>query len=120
MIMAIKKRHPTFAVPNLGAKGRSRVRDRWRKQRGTDNKLRVKAYGHGNTPNIGYKNSDSVRNARPDGTVGTLVHNMNELMALKGKGSYSATFFHGLSVRKRMELQKAADKHNIRITNRLR
>ncbi|MDE1851089.1 MAG: hypothetical protein KGH69_00155 [Candidatus Micrarchaeota archaeon] len=118
--MAIKKKHPTFAVPNFGAKGRSRVKDRWRKQRGTDNKLRVKAYGHGNTPNIGYKNSDSIRNARKDGTMEMLVHNMNELMMLKGKSDYSAVFFHGLSSRKRKELQKAADQHSIRITNRLR
>ncbi|MDE1824558.1 MAG: hypothetical protein KGI00_02785 [Candidatus Micrarchaeota archaeon] len=118
--MASKKKHPTFAVPNLGAKGRSRVKDRWRKQRGTDNKLRVKAYGHGNTPNIGYKNSDSIRNARPDGTMEMLVHNVSELMMLKGKSSYSAVLFHGLSSRKRMEMQKLADENRIRITNRMR
>ena len=40
-----KKTHPTFSIPNFGSKHRKRVPARWRKQRGIDNKKRIKISG---------------------------------------------------------------------------
>lgn len=116
----IKKTHPTFNVPNFGAKHRKRVPERWRKQRGIDNKKRVKRSGYGAVPNIGYKNNDLVREVRPDGTRGVLVHNRKELEGAAGREGVSVVFAHGLSKRTRMELGKIADAKGIRVTNRLR
>ncbi len=119
MIFMQKKHKPKFHVPNLWAKKRSRVRNRWRVQRGTDSKLRVKRKGYGATPGIGYKNADGIRFARPDGSFETLIHNSQELMGIVGRQGYVARFAHGISVRKRLEMQKAADANSVRIVNRV-
>ncbi len=119
MIM-IKRERTRFTVPNQGAKNRSRVPDRWRKQRGIDNHKREGKANRGATPGIGYKNSDAVRFARPDGSFEMLVHNEAELLSVLGMPGYAARFFHGLSSRKRQGLQRLADEKKIRILNRVR
>ncbi|MCL5238902.1 MAG: eL32 family ribosomal protein [Candidatus Marsarchaeota archaeon] len=116
--MVEKKRHPKFRVPNYGAKSMKRVPARWRKQRGTDNKLRIEKSGYGATPKIGYKNPNALRFARPDGLRGVLVHNESELLALQKAEGRIAIFAHGLSSRKRVLLQKLADSNGIKIANR--
>ncbi len=116
----IKKTHPKFNIPNFGAKHMKRVKERWRKQRGIDNKKRVKRSGYGAVPNIGYKNNEQIRGVRPDGTRGVVVHNRKELESLFGKGGFSAVLAHGLSVRTRGELTRLADEKGVRVTNRLR
>ena len=118
--MIRKKNHPTFNVPNFGAKNRKRVQERWRKQRGIDSKKRVKRSGYGAVPNIGYRNSDDVRGMRPDGTMGILVRNRKELdEAMKMEG-VSIILASGLSKRTRAELEKAAEAGKARIANRQR
>lgn len=119
MIMLRKKMKPKFSVPNLGARNRKKVPDRWRAQRGIDNKKRVKKQNRGPTPSIGYKNSESVRFRRSDGTLDILVHNERELLMLAGKEESSARFAHGISTRKRAALQKLADSRNIKVVNRV-
>lgn len=119
MIMIKKKPKPRFTVPNFGAPNRKHVRDRWRAQQGNDNKKRVKKQNRGPTPSIGYKNSESVRFLRPDGTRDVLVHNERELLVLSGRKDSSARFAHGISVRKRRALQEMADRNGIRLVNRV-
>ena len=116
--MANKKTHPRFRVPNLGAKNRSGVKKRWRAQRGIDNKMRYKKKGHGAMPNIGYRNSDSVRYARSDGTFEVLVHNRAELMAVQPGAGKVVRLSAALSRRSRAELQRIADGSGLRIVNR--
>ncbi len=113
-----KKSHPTFNVPNFGAKHRSKVQSRWRKQRGIDNKKREQLKGYGAKPRIGYKNSAAVRYARPDGRKEVLVHNQSEMQLVAHMANYVARFASGVSRKKRIELQKIADKENIKIVNR--
>lgn len=115
-----KKPHPRFRVPNLGSKSRKGVKDRWRKQRGVDNKKRIMRKGYGALPRIGYKNSDSIRNMRSDGTFGILVHNESELRDAIGESSVSIIFAHDISKRKRIEMQKIADSKGKRVVNRVR
>ncbi len=118
--MIKKKSHPTFNVPNFGAKHRKKVQERWRKPRGIDSKKRVKRSGYGASPNIGYKNNDDVRYSRPDGTLALVIHNQKELEGAAGNPDVSVIFAHSLSKRTRAELAKAADQKGIRIVNRLR
>lgn len=120
MIMAVsKRRRMKFRVPNFGAPNRKRVGKRWRKQRGIDNKRRVKKQNRGPVPKIGYKNSDAVRGSRPDGSFEFVVHNKAELLSVLGMPGYSAKFAHELSSRKRIELQKTADEQGIKVLNRM-
>ncbi len=118
--MISKKSHPTFNVPNFGAKNRKRVKERWRKQRGIDSKKRVKRSGYGAVPNIGYRNSDSVRGRRTDGTLGILVRNRKELDEAMKREGVSIILASGLSRRTRTELEKAADAGKAKIVNRQR
>ncbi len=120
--MVIKKRpHPRFRVPNLGAKSRKKVQDRWRAQRGTDNHMKLKRDGYGKMPSIGYKNSDQVRYARPDGSREVLIRNEMEMMGLiNAKNGMVARLSHDLSRRKRTAIQALADAHAVRIVNRVK
>lgn len=113
-----KKKHPSFRVPNFGAKSRKRVPERWRKQRGIDNKKRIERSGYGATPKIGYKNPEELRFTRNDGTVGVLVHNEAEMLAVQKDKNHVAIFAHSVSRKKRVLMQKLADSKGINVLNR--
>ncbi|MGC8710101.1 MAG: eL32 family ribosomal protein [Candidatus Micrarchaeia archaeon] len=120
MTLKNKKNHPRFAVPNLGAKNRKRVKDRWRSQRGIDNKKKLKKSGYGKMPNIGYKNPASVRFREGSGLIKMLVHNERELLSIASKkDSYEIVMAHGLSSKKKRALQRIADMHSIKVSNRV-
>lgn len=118
--MAIKKRKKThFKVLNFGAKNRKRVKARWRKPRGIDNKQGVKRVAYGARPKVGYGNSVSVRFRRLSGKLEKLVHNSNELLAISDTNNYVAVLSHALSTRKKAELQRLADSKGIEVANRV-
>jgi large subunit ribosomal protein L32e len=117
--MIKRKEHPKFVVPNFGEKRHKRVQYRWRKQRGIDNKKRVKRSGYGAVPNIGYKNNDSVRGLRQEGRKSILINNRKELESATQKDAVFV-FSHALSKRKRLELQEIADAKGFDIANRVR
>ncbi len=111
----LKKNKPKFAVPNLHAKNRKRVKDRWRAQRGIDNKLRIRKKFHGNTPSIGYKNSEKVRFRNKKGLLEVLVHNEKELLEQEGKQDIAVKFYHGISEKKKAILEEIARAHGIKV-----
>jgi large subunit ribosomal protein L32e len=117
--MIKKKEHPVFKVPNFGAKSRKRVKARWRRQRGIDNKMREHQRGHGASPSIGYKNPDAIRHTRSDGSREVLVHNTAELEALAGMAGHVARLASRISRRKKLGMQEFADSRKIRIVNRV-
>ncbi|MDE1855999.1 MAG: hypothetical protein KGH49_02070 [Candidatus Micrarchaeota archaeon] len=122
MVVQRKKWHPKFVVPGFGTVNRSRLPDRWRKQRGTDNKKRIARSGYGATPHVGYKNHASVRFMRADGSREVLVHNEKEMHNL-AKGSVDgvvAVIAHNISTRKRIVMQGIADKAKLRVANRIK
>ena len=122
MMFVNKKSHPKFVVPGYGVKNRGRVKHRWRKQRGTDNKKRVALSGYGAMPHIGYKNAPSIRFMRADGSREVLVHNEQELVQLTKNPveGMVVVIAHDISTRKRIVMQTVADKFKIRIANRVK
>jgi large subunit ribosomal protein L32e len=114
--MIKRKGHPTFNVPNFGAKNRSRVKDRWRKPRGIDSKKREAFAEAGAVPKIGYKNRESIRFRRQDGKLERLVHNTKELQGIDA-GNYTVVIASGVSRRKRIEIQKIADSMKLKVAN---
>ena len=118
--MAIKKSHPTFNVPNFGSKSRSRVKARWRKQRGIDNKKRTKKDFMGAEPTIGYGNPRELKGIRPSGKRMVLVHNADQLSRMIGgmrKDEVEITIGTSVSVRKRIAITELAKSHGINVTN---
>ncbi|MCL5430420.1 MAG: eL32 family ribosomal protein [Candidatus Marsarchaeota archaeon] len=122
--MALKKKgHPKFNIPNYGTKSRSRVKARWRKQRGETNKKRIKFAFAGAEPTIGYRNPESIRGVRASGNRLLVVHNANELREMVRNpdiSGYDFTIAAGVSKRKRQDIQKVADEAKVRITNGVR
>lgn len=121
MIFMMKKRpHPRFNVPNQGTINRSRVKDRWRKQRGIDSKKRWKKSFAGSVPTIGYRNPESLRYTKANGKRVFVVNNINELKEFIGNpemANYDATIASTVSRKKRMPMIKLAKENNVRITN---
>ncbi len=115
----MKKKRTHFTVPNYGAKNRKGVKERWRHQRGIDNKKRVMKSGYGALPRIGYKGSEALRHRLRDGTLPLLVHNAAELHSAAGMNNVSVVLHHALSKRKRLALQKMAEQRNLRVLNRV-
>lgn len=115
-----KKSHPKFNVPNFGAINRSRVPERWRKQRGIDNKKRTKKSFMGAEPTIGYQNPEPLRGVRVNGKRIMLVHNADELRRMVGArmlGGYDLTIAKGVGMRKKIEITELANKSKLKVTN---
>ncbi len=110
--MVQKKSKPTFNVLNAGFK--VRVKARWRKPRGTDNKKRIRCAFAGASPRIGYKNDAKVRCMHPSGIFEVLVHNMDELKAAVGK---AARISRSVGSKKREEMKKLATELKIKLLN---
>jgi large subunit ribosomal protein L32e len=120
MMLMMRKKHPKFNIPNFGAKQRKRVLPRWRKQRGIDNKKRIKRNFMGAEPTIGYGNPASLRGIRANGKRIMLVRNPGELRDMireKRLEGYDVTIANGISLRKRIEITMLAGKSNIKVTN---
>ncbi len=115
-----KKSHPNFNVPNFGAKNRSRVKERWRKQRGVDSKKRVKKRFAGAEPTIGYRNPEQLRGLRGNGRRAVLVANLAQLKEFMSSGeaqNCDITLASALSRRKKAEITAVARQNSIRVTN---
>jgi ribosomal protein L32E len=115
-----KKKHPKFNVPNFGAKNRKRVKERWRKQRGIDNKKRVKKDFAGAEPTIGYGNPESLKHVRASGKRAVVVQNISQLKEVISNPDmvdYEVTLASVLSRRKRVQMMKLAKENKIHVTN---
>lgn len=107
-----KKKKPKFNVLNLGFF--KRVKDRWRKPRGTHNKKRMKFEWTGALPNIGYKNPDEIRGLHPNGTREVLVHNVEELDGLK---DVTVRIASPVGARKRKLIEEKASSMKLKVAN---
>ncbi|MCL4382012.1 eL32 family ribosomal protein [Candidatus Marsarchaeota archaeon] len=112
-----KKKHPKFYVPNFGTKSRKGVKERWRKQRGIDNKKRIKKRFMGAEPNIGHGNKKELRGVKINGKVNLLVRNKKEFQAALENPSADIVFAHSMSKKLRGEMAKIAEGKKVRITN---
>ncbi|MBU0586136.1 50S ribosomal protein L32e [Candidatus Micrarchaeota archaeon] len=110
--MASKKSKPKFNVLNAGFK--KRVKHRWRKPRGVDNKKRIRCSFAGASPRIGYKNSAEARGTHPCGLKEVLVNNPSELKSAAGNAVRIAS---GVGKRKRDEIKKLATELKITVLN---
>ena len=116
-----KKKRSSFNVPNAGGKrGKKRVKERWRKPRGVDNKKRIKKKSHGKNVKIGYKNDKKKRFLHPSKAREILIHNVKELEDLKNEENIVVRIASSVGKKKRIEIEKKAEEIKIRILNPLK
>ncbi|MCL4383243.1 MAG: hypothetical protein M1168_00545 [Candidatus Marsarchaeota archaeon] len=123
MVQIKKRKHPKFNIPNFGTKKRKRVKARWRKQRGIDNKKRVKKNFMGAEPTIGWGNKKEIKGLRINNKKPVLIKNINEFKhKLKEfeneKQNYLFILSHDLGMKKRLELINLAKQNNIKVSNK--
>jgi len=104
-------RADTFRHLRLGKKRRKL--QKWRRPRGLHNKLRLKRTGHPVSPSIGYGTPKHL-SGKVSGMNPVLVHNMQELLALKKD---DAAILARIGAKKKLEMIKYADAQKIKILN---
>jgi len=110
-----KKNKPAFNPLNLGFM--KRVKDRWRKPRGTANKKRRKCRFAGALPKIGYRNPEEIRGLRYNGKAEVLVRNLNDLAMLKGRKDVVARIAASIGGKKRALIKSQAKELGIELVN---
>ena len=112
--MPQKKSKPKFLRPNYGRSSRARVKGNWRRQRGEDNKKRVKKAHMGKSPSIGYGQDKRIRCLHPVGKKEALIHNMAELAAVKDEAVRIAS---GVAKRLKASIVAEAEKRKLIVLN---
>lgn len=77
--------HPRFRRPNVGRSSRSKVKDVWRRPRGTDNKLRTHIRYMGASPAVGWRGKKEERDIHPSGYKEVRVFCLSDVKALDGQ-----------------------------------
>lgn len=107
-----KKKKPRFTVMNEDHV--KRIGHRWRKPRGIDNKKRVRFKFAGNSPRVGYGNSQKVKGLHPSGYHEVLVCNLSKLGAIKDNVVRIAA---SVGAKKRKMIEEKAKQMGLRILN---
>jgi large subunit ribosomal protein L32e len=104
-----KRKKPKF--PRQGAKNIRRVKDKWRRPRGKQSKLRRHKKARGSMPNTGYES--------PSGFEDVLVYNINNLEKLDSK-KQACRIASNVGKRKGFEIMKKASELKIKVLNPLK
>ena len=116
MIMK-KRKKPKF--PRQGAKNIKRVKDKWRRPRGKQSKLRMHKKARGSMPNAGYGSPKSIRGMHPSGFEDVLVYNANSLEKMDSK-KQACRIASTVGKKKRFEIMKKASELKIKVLNPLK
>ncbi len=94
----------------------ARLGEKWRRPQGGQSKLR-RHFGYRiNVVSIGYRSPRRSRGLHPSGFEEVLVHTPRELEGLDAKRQ-AIRVAHGVGYRKRVVIQKEAEKHGLRVLN---
>ncbi|MBI4416526.1 MAG: 50S ribosomal protein L32e [Euryarchaeota archaeon] len=102
-------RQEWFRYKRLGLK--------WRKPQGQHTKLRRHLGYRPNVPSIGYRGPKAVRGLHPSGFREVLVHTAHDLEHVDPKVE-AVRIAAAVGMRRRLEIQAAADERGIRVLNR--
>lgn len=108
------RKHPKFLPPNYGRK--KRVKERWRKPRGIDNKKRIGKKIMGASPNIGWRSARNDRGFHPSGAKEVLVRSLKDLDGLKGE-NIAVRIASAVGAKKRELIIKKANELKLQVLN---
>lgn len=93
-----------------------RVKERWRRARGIDNKMRKRIKGWPKSPRVGYRGPKEARGLHPSGYAEVLVHNVDEVENVDPE-TQAVRIAHTVSARKRVEITARSQERGINILN---
>jgi large subunit ribosomal protein L32e len=93
-----------------------RIRDRWRRPRGVDSKMRQNVKGWPKTVNVGYGGPKTAKFLHPSGYREVLVHNLSEIEGLDSE-TQAIRIAHTVGQKKRMEILTKAKEKGLHILN---
>lgn len=93
-----------------------RLKERWRRPRGIDNKIRRKVKGWPSAPNSGYRGPKVSRGLHPSGFKEVRVFNVDDLSQVN-PDIEAARIAHTVGGRKRIEIISRAKEMGIRVLN---
>ena len=93
-----------------------RLKERWRRPRGLDNKVRRKVKGWPSAPNSGYRGPKISRGLHPSGLKEVRVFNVDDLDQVN-PDIEAARIAHTVGGRKRIEIISRAKEMGIRVLN---
>ncbi|MEM4589756.1 MAG: eL32 family ribosomal protein [Candidatus Micrarchaeia archaeon] len=108
------RKHPKFLPPNYGRK--KRVKLRWRKPRGIDNKKRIGKKIMGASPNVGWRSARDDRDFHPSGFKEILVRSLKDMDGITEKG-VAIRIAAAVGAKKRELIIKKAKEMNIHVLN---
>ena len=113
----MEKKKSEFNVPNYGKK--KRVKKRWRKPRGIDNKKRIRRAEFGATPKVGCRRAAENREKHPLGLLEVRIFSYKEFEKVsKGDMKGVALRLSGkLSKKSKEKIREDAKKLKIRVLN---
>lgn len=113
----IKKRTPEFLREEWFRY--KRIPKNWRRPDGITSKMRINLKYRPNKVRIGYRGPKETRGLHPSGFEEVTVYNINELEIINPK-TQAARIGSSVGTKKRIELEKIAEKLDIRILNYMR
>jgi large subunit ribosomal protein L32e len=93
-----------------------RIRDRWRRPRGVDSKMRMNAKGWPKMVNVGYGGPKTARHLHPSGYVEVLVRNLTEIDGLDPTAQ-AIRIAHAVGGKKRREIITRAKEKGLHVFN---
>lgn len=93
-----------------------RLKKPWRRQKGLDNKARLKLKGWEVSPNVGFRGPRIARDLHPSGYREIMVHNLEELEGIDPK-QYAVRIAHQVGTRKKMLILGKTDELGLRVLN---
>lgn len=94
-----RKKKPKFVVQDKHKK--KRLKDRWRKSRGSDSKMGQKKRGYRVSVSVGYGAPKAIYGLNKNGLKGVLIHSIKEIDGIK-KGRESIIIAKGIGLKKRL------------------
>ncbi|MBI3034518.1 hypothetical protein HYY72_05155 [Candidatus Woesearchaeota archaeon] len=110
----IKSKKPVFLIQDFHR--RKELPRKWRRPRGIHSKMRMRKAGHPRHVEIGYGSPKLVRHLDRNGKRRVLVSNTGQIGMIKVE-SEVAVISHGVGIRKRLEILKAAEQKGVKVVN---